>query len=75
MVDCGRVDTVDVAAGAPVVDDSAGAFAGGVSLFASGAGDSDRSIEPGVDGAGADDDMVSDAACAIGSGADRSGSV
>src|SRR5258708_772822 len=75
VVDCGRVDTVDVVAGAPVVDDSAGAFAGGVSLFASGAGDANRSIEPGLDGAGADDDVVSDAACAAGSGAGRSGSL
>ena len=43
-------------------DDTDGAAAGGVSLSAAGVGHADCAFEPGVDGAGADDDLVSDAA-------------
>ena len=75
MVDRGWVDAVDVAAGVAVVDDSDGAASGGVSFFTAGAGDSDCSVEPDTDGAGVDDDLVSDAAGVAGGRADGGCSV
>src|ERR1022692_44832 len=40
--------------------DPAGAPAGGLPFFAPGPGHTDRAVEPDVDGAGLDDDLVSD---------------
>src|ERR1700730_1332335 len=68
MVDCSWPDTVDLVAGAAVIHDAVGPFAGGVSLSAAGAGDADCSFQSGVDGIDVDDDLVSYATSVVTSG-------